>query len=224
VDHHGIPTAFIINKEGRIAWMGHPVGLNEKLLNDILSDHYDLAKAAVEYEKQQAEEQKFQDEQDKLFSAIKQKKWDAADAAADELEKMLPKSARDRFGTVRLQILFGRKDYDGAYKLAESLSDAHPDNAGLQNSLAWIIAAQAGLEKRNLALAEKMAERANTATQAKEPAILDTLARVQFMNGKTNEAVVTEQKAINTAPDEAKNFYKKFLTDYQQGKLPEIKE
>jgi thiol-disulfide isomerase/thioredoxin len=52
VNNHTIPHAFIINKEGRIAWIGHPAGLNEKLLNDILSGHYDLARAA-DYKKSQ---------------------------------------------------------------------------------------------------------------------------------------------------------------------------
>jgi hypothetical protein len=34
-----------------------------------------------------------------------------------------------------------------------------------------------------------LATRANDAAQGKDPAILDTLARVQFMNGKKEEAV-----------------------------------
>jgi tetratricopeptide (TPR) repeat protein len=94
----------------------------------------------------------------------------------------------------------------------------------LQNSLAWTIVAQPGLEQRDLALAEKMAERAKEATQGKEPAVLDTLARIQFLNGKKTEAIATEQKAVDIAPDDQKVFLNKFLADYQQGKLPEIKE
>ena len=89
---------------------------------------------------------------------------------------------------------------------------------------AWLIATRPGLEKRDLALAEKMAGRANQATQGKEPAILDTLARVQFMNGKTNEAVATEQKAVNLAEGPVKERLQQFLTSYQQGKLPDPPE
>jgi hypothetical protein len=91
----------------------------------------------------------------------------------------------------------------------------------LQNSLAWTIATQPGLEQRDLALAEKAALRANEATQGKEPAVLDTLARVQFMNGKKTEAIATEQKAVNAAADDGqKRALEKILADYQQGKLP----
>ena len=160
----------------------------------------------------------------KLSQAIKNKDWDAADAPIAEIEKSGARPWAINLDTVRFSILLGRKNYAEAYKLAESLSDAHPDNAMLQNSLAWTIATQPGLEKRDLALAEKIAVRANEATQGKEPAILDTLARVQFMNGKQTEAIATEQKALDHCAGRTKRIFKKFLASYQQGKLPEINQ
>jgi thiol-disulfide isomerase/thioredoxin len=220
---NGIPTAFVINRQGRIAWIGHPMGLDEKILESVLADKFDMARAAADYEKQQQEDQKRMAVNKKLREAMKQNKWDDAASTLDEILKTSPQ-LEDGYALTRLQILFGQKKYADAYKLAESLSDAHPKSAMLQNELAWTIATQPGLEKRGLALAEKMAVRANEATQGKEPAVLDTLARVQFMNGKQTEAIATEQKALDIAPDEQKVFLKKFLASYQEGKLPEIKE
>ena len=219
---NGIPTAFIVNQQGRIAWIGHPMELNEKLLNEIVSGHYDLAKAVAEYEKEQQEQKQRQETLAKLDHAMKDKNWDAAEAALSDVEKTLPEMMRYYADSVRVQILLGRKDYAGACKLAESSSDAHPDNAGFQNELAWKLVATKGADRPCLAAAMKIAERANTAAKGKEPAILDTLARAQFMNGKTNEAVATEQEAVQIAPDEMKGYLKKFLEDYQQGKLPEL--
>ena len=218
-NQNGIPTAFIVNQQGRIAWIGHPMGLDEKTLEDILAGRFDITKFAAEYESQQQAQVREMELSKKLSQALKNKDWDAAEAAIAEMKKSEPAMSRN-LDTVRFSILLGRKNYADAYKLAESLSDAQPKNAMLQNSLAWTIATQPGLEKRDLALAEKMAGRANEAAQGKEPAILDTLARVQFMNGKTNEAVATEQKALDIVPDEQKAFLKKFLTSYQEGKLP----
>jgi thiol-disulfide isomerase/thioredoxin len=43
----GIPTAFVINKQGRIAWIGHPLNLKEKVLEDILADRFDIAQAVA---------------------------------------------------------------------------------------------------------------------------------------------------------------------------------
>ena len=37
VNNHTIPHAFVINRQGRIVWSGHPMELNEQLLNRILS-------------------------------------------------------------------------------------------------------------------------------------------------------------------------------------------
>jgi thiol-disulfide isomerase/thioredoxin len=221
---NGIPTAFIVNKQGHIAWIGHPMELTEQLLNDIVADHYDVDKAAAEYQQQQQNQQQLMDLSRKMSTSLQQKDWDGAGATVAQIEKLLPADQRDGLGAVRFQILLGRKDYAGAYKLAGAMSDAHPDNAGLQNELAWFIASQPGLEKRDLALAEKMAGRASQATGGKEPAVLDTLARVQFMSGKTNEAVATEQKAVNLAEGPLKERLQQFLTSYQRGKLPEAPE
>ncbi|MGA3284893.1 MAG: redoxin family protein [Verrucomicrobiota bacterium] len=217
----GIPTVFIVNQQGRIAWIGHPMDLDEKLLNDILANHYDPVRAAREYEQRQQKLQKLLDLSHKLNVSLNQNDWDGAEAAAAELEKLLPASELESLRVVRFKILLGRKDYAAAYKLGGSISDAQPDDAALQNELAWSIATRPGLEKRDLVLAEKMAGRANQATQGKEPAVLDTLARVQFMSGKTNEAVATEQKAVNLADGHLKEQLQQLLTSYQQGKLPE---
>jgi thiol-disulfide isomerase/thioredoxin len=219
-EQNGIPTAFVINKQGRIAWIGHPMGLNEQILEDILAGRFDIAAFAAEYERQHQAQKQDMELRIKLTKALKNKDWDAAETTIAEMKKSEP-AMGDSLDTVRFSILLGRKNYAEAYKLAESLSDAHPKNAMIQNSLAWTIATQPGLEKRDLALAEKAALRANEATQGKEPAVLDTLARVQFMNGKKTEAIATEQKAVNAATDEReKSALKKILADYQQGKLP----
>ncbi|MGD0744449.1 MAG: redoxin domain-containing protein [Verrucomicrobiota bacterium] len=220
----GIPTVFIINKQGRIAWIGHPMELTEQLLNDILADHYDTAKAAADYEERQQNQQHLMALSKDLSQSLEKKDWAGAEATVAQIEKLLPADQRGGLDAVRFQILLGRKDYTAAYKLAGNMSDSHPDDAVLQNELAWFIVAQPGLEKRDLVLADRMAARANQATQGKEPGVLDTLARVQFMSGKTNAAVATEQEAINLTEGLAKEHLRQTLTSYQQGKLPEVPE
>jgi thiol-disulfide isomerase/thioredoxin len=226
----GIPTVFIVNRQGLIAWIGYPMGpdgdwrVNEKLVADILSGHYDLAKAAADYEVQQREQenqQKLMELSDRLHENLALQNWNEAETNVADLQRLLPAGEREGLVGARFQILLGRKDYTAGYKLVSSLSDAHPDDAVLQNELAWFIAAKPGLEERDLVLAEKMAGRANQATQGKEAGVLETLARVQFMSGKTNEAVATEQKAVNLTEGPVKEHLQQSLTSYQQGKLPE---
>ena len=44
----GIPTGFVINAEGRVAWMGHPMYL-DKILPKILNKDWDINKALARY-------------------------------------------------------------------------------------------------------------------------------------------------------------------------------
>jgi len=218
----GIPTAFVIDKKGVIAWIGHPMTLTEKLLEDVAAGRFDVAKAAAESaaaEKNQAALEKLSSELDK---AIESKDWDTAETAAGQVEKLLPEADRFQMGIARFEIQLGRKDFTGAWKLAGELGDAHQDNAQLQNQLAWIIVSRDGLEKRDLALAEKLAARASKAADGKDGSILDTLARAQFMNGKKSEAVETETKAVGLAEGKEKEELQKSLDSYQAGKLPEV--
>lgn len=216
----GIPSAFIVQK-GRIAWIGHPMEMTEKLLDDVLSGHYDIGKAEADYEKQQAAEKQMEEFSRKLNAAVRAQNWDEAYATLDDMEKSLPKDSVDP-KMIRFRILLLQKKYDEAYRLAGSISEAHAENADLQNELAWTLAARPGLEKRDTVLAEKIAERANTASKGKDATVLDTLARTQFMNGKKDEAVATEQKAVNLAEGELQGQLKNSLASYQDGKLPEL--
>ena len=216
---NGIPTAFIVNKQGKVAWIGHPMTMTEKLWEDILSDKYDIAKAAADYEKASANGQKMQELSAKLHMAVSGEKWDEANSLVDEMAALDPENSISPQFT-KMNILLAQKKYDEAYKVAGALSDAHPEEARLQLTMAWTITTQPGLEKRDTVLAEKMAERGNKALDEKDPSALEVLARIQFMNGKREAAIMTEQKAVYAAPADAADPLKKNLQSYKDGKLP----
>jgi tetratricopeptide (TPR) repeat protein len=223
---NGIPSAFVVNKQGKVAWIGHPMEMTEKLWDEILSDKYDMAKAAADYEKEvakvekeQASQQQMQGLSMKLTAAVEGEKWAEADAVVDEIAKLNPEDAISP-QLVRMKLLLMQKKYDEAYKVAGGLSDAHPDETRLQLAMAWTIVAQPGLEKRDTALAEKMAERANKAEEGKNPSVLEVLARTQFMNGKKDAAIATEQKALDLVPASQAAPLKTNLQSYKDGKLP----
>lgn len=50
----GIPTAFIVNKDGVIAWVGHPAGMDEEL-EKIVAGKWDLSKAKEDFIKARKE-------------------------------------------------------------------------------------------------------------------------------------------------------------------------
>lgn len=221
-DQTNVPVAFVVDRQGKIAWMGHPMALEQTVLDKILANEFDVAAHAREVAKQQAQQQQEQTLAQKLSQALQARDWDAADAVTKELENSLPPSARYQMGAIRLRIAFGRKDFTSGYQLAGALSDAFPNDIYLQNQLAWTLATTSGLDSTGLALTEKIAGRANAAASGRIPGVLDTLARAQFLNGHTNEAVVTEQKAVEAESLEGRAALMKCLEAYRQGKLPEI--
>jgi thiol-disulfide isomerase/thioredoxin len=75
---NGIPHAFVVDKEGRIVWQGHPMAELEETLQQLIDGKYDMAVA-----KKKAEVQKLMEEFYEVAAD------DAQKARADELAKQL---------------------------------------------------------------------------------------------------------------------------------------
>jgi hypothetical protein len=73
---NGIPTAFIVDKQGRIAWLGHPMGDFEKSLEQVVAGTFDLQKA----KKREAAQEKMNE-----FYTLARK--ESGDAKLEELAK-----------------------------------------------------------------------------------------------------------------------------------------
>jgi hypothetical protein len=221
-DQHGIPTAFVISKEGKVAWIGHPMTLKESLLEQVLDGKFDVAKAATAYEATKKREKEQESLWQEFNKRAKAKEWDEADAALTKIENLQPEDDHDNFGITRFQFLLTRGDYAGAYKFAKRLSDSHVDNSFMQNELAWRIATGKGIEERDLDLAEKIARRAVAASKSQDAGILDTLARVLFMKGEKDAAIDTQAKAVELADGSMKTRLQKTLDSYKKGEEPKV--
>jgi thiol-disulfide isomerase/thioredoxin len=219
---NGIPAAFLVDKQGRIAWIGHPLELKESVIEQVLAGTFDIQKAAAEAELMRKNRRQLMQLQQRLNAAFRAEQWDQAESVLNEIEKLLPAEQRGQLAAVRLRILVGKGDSQGAFKLAGALSDAHQDNARLQNEIAWLLATDEKIKERNLDLLEKIATRANDAAQGKDPSILDTLARILFMSGKKAKAIELQKQAVTLAEGAAKAQLQKTLDSYQEGKLPEV--
>jgi thiol-disulfide isomerase/thioredoxin len=219
-DRHGIPSAFLVDTKGVIAWIGHPMQLKDTVLDQVLAGKFDVQKAAPEYEKEQKNEARQKIVWAGLNKAMQEKNWDEAMAKVDEGEKLMPEDDRDSLDNVRFDILLKKMDYSAAYKLAGKMSEAHKDNPSLQNELAWRIASDPSITERDLKLTDTIATRANDAAHGKDPAVLDTLARVKFMRGKKDQAITLQEQAVNLADADSQKQFQKVLDSYKAGDLP----
>jgi thiol-disulfide isomerase/thioredoxin len=185
----GIPSVFIVDREGRIAWVGHPMGGMDDALAQIAAGTWDLEAAA----EQQA--------RDRVAEAEARKKREAAAKVFAEFNEKLAAG-----------------QYADAYALMSPHVDTtFHDDAGQLNLIAWTLVDPEGdVETPDLALALKAAQRANELTDGKNYAILDTLARVHFANGNLEEAIRLQQRAVELAPSEKESEgLRKVLEEYQ---------
>jgi len=141
-------------------------------------------------------------------------------AKVAEAEKLLPEDERDNLDMVRMDVAFGKKDYPMAYKLAAQIGETQKANALFQNQLAWRILTDESIEKRDLKLAETLARRANEAMESKDAGVLDTLARAMFMQGKKEQAIEIQSKAVKLGDEDQQKVLQSTLDAYKKGELP----
>ena len=87
------------------------------------------------------------------------------------------------------------------------------------NGLAWSIVSPSEplSDAPDLELAALAIERADAVTDHGDASILDTLARVHWMEGRTELAIETQRRALERSPDEWKEQMQATLATYEAG-------
>ncbi len=208
----GIPCAFIVDQSGTLAWIGHPMQIDEPL-QQVISGTFDVERSASLY---RAEHQ--------LRAAIDSQDLDTALELLAELNESQPGNLQ--FQLVEMQLLsqMGRNAEYG--EVAARVIESHPENINLLNGLAWEIAALQKGDGRDLNLAMKAAMMASEATTHANPSVLDTVARVHHEMGDLAEAVAWQEKAVTAASalggrDQMVPVFQKTLDQYRE-KLAEL--
>lgn len=195
---NGIPAAFIVDKETRVAWIGHPAQMDEPL-EQIVAGKFDISKAKAKAEIRNKTEAKLRAIAPELNKAIQAKDHarvvslvNAAIAETPALEEQL---AMLKFVTLRE---LGKDDEAARYgsKLADGIIK---DNAMSLNQLAWLVVDPDAKKKPTAELVKaalKAALRADELTKGKEAAIADTLAKAYYDNGQVDKAVSTQERAV----------------------------
>jgi thiol-disulfide isomerase/thioredoxin len=204
----GIPSAFIVDPRGTIAWIGHPAQI-DYALSEVVAGTWDLA-GGPEREKRVLGELAAIGRKLKDDPAGAQADFDAFAAAhpaiarhQDELELDLMR-ANGRWDEV-YRVLAGRVDDAIARKDAMSL-----------NQTAWeIVDPEAAIERRDLALALRAALKADELTDHANPAILDTVARCYAWKGDLAKAVELQSRAVELAGEERAGSLKSTLEEYR---------
>lgn len=206
-----IPTAFVVDREGKIAWIGHPMSL-EAPLTKIVDGTWDREAAARESAKSlEAEEVQEKSPAHKLAvafgEALKTKTWQEALADADKLVA-LDKKYENTADFWKLLVFTSSGNAKGFNAVAERLlSGPLKDNQIALNEVAWAIVDPASkMRPRNLELACSSASTAVDLSERKNPAFINTLAWAEFWKGNKGKAVDLENEAISKATGDKSSF------------------
>ena len=210
----GIPTAFVVGKDGKIAWIGHPMEM-EKPLAAIVAGTYDVKAEAAKYAKAQAAEKVMADAQQKISKLAQAGKWAEAVVELDKLAAANPDLA-PQLGPTKFQFLLKAGEEAKAFAFVRKFADGPAKNNAMGlNALAWQIVDDKTIKMPDYALALELAQKASALAKDGDWQILDTLAVAQSKTGDIAGAIATETKAIdlmNKAPG-VPNEAKKELTD-----------
>jgi thiol-disulfide isomerase/thioredoxin len=194
-EQEGIPTAFIVDKDARIAWIGHPMSDLDATLGQVVEGKFDSKAYAAKQEKAQQGQSK---------------------EALTELNKVLADNPQyeKELAFFKYTLLL-KVDEATAYPLATKLATGDfKDNPQALNALARsILDEKSGLKSPDYDVALKIAERASEVTKNEHPIVL-----AHFKKGNVDKAIETEEKALaqldkmKDVPEAAKENLKKQLT------------
>lgn len=200
---NGIPCAFVVNQEGVVAWIGHPMDNMDGVLDQVIAKTWDTQAYATKLKKQNQERALASEYRGRLKKLMNSQKFDEAYAEVERFIENVPSMAGSSALAMLEYQLTQAKDNAKGYALANRMVATYNDDADVLNGVAWLIADHPELANRDLDLALKAAQRANEVTQGKEAAVIDTLARVYWEKGDKSKALEYQQQAVRAASDEA---------------------
>jgi thiol-disulfide isomerase/thioredoxin len=223
---NGIPASFIVNGEGKIAWIGHPMSI-EKPLAEVVAGTWDMTKAVEESKKEAAAAEADQKAQQIMETEGKalQEAYMSGDMAkfsaeVDTLVGKHPELARMLRPVQFMSKLKG--DEAGAYAVAKTIiaGDLKSDPM-VMNQIAWTILSNKELKSPDYGVAYDAAMAAAVATKHEDGMILDTLAFATFKKGDVAKAIELETKAIEMVK---KAGAEADMITEMQGRLDEFKK
>ena len=200
-DQNGIPAAFIVNKDLKIVWIGHPGEIEEPLAK-VVEGKWDLETAVAEAKKAKEEQGKLAKLQGKLQEAIQSEDPKQILAAIADAVKEVP-AVEARLAPMKFGALIHAGEQDEALALAKKLLEGEAgENASALNFVAWAIVDPENKNKpgpKLVAFALETARKGDEIEKGKSPFLADTLARAYFESGDVAKAVETQKRALELA-------------------------
>ena len=199
----GIPLAFVIGRDGRIAWIGRPMEGLDEVVAKVVSGRYDIEAEQRRRAKEDAITYAQAELMRPLNEAYGAKDWPRVVSITDGILARNPE-LRPTLSGLKFEALL-QIDEQKAYAYARELGEGiYKDNARMLNQVAWtIVDDKTELKDPDFATAVALADRAVALTEEKDASILDTLAYALWKQGVKGRALRLQEKAVRLAQNPA---------------------
>ncbi len=216
VGAEGIPTVMIVDRAGRLAWIGHPMEGMDEALGQIIAGTYDLAGAAARHASKGQSQALAAPLIAELKAAKQASDWPRFIGAADKLVAL----DSDTYGNLTIEkfrIMLDEMDTPAkAFAYAgEMINGPWSKHAMALNAFAWTVV-ESGTPDLDWNMALGAAQKASSLTGDKEPNILDTLAAVHFKRGEVANAIEAQKNALSLLPAGDAAEFRQRLAEYEK--------
>ena len=194
-----IPTAFVIDQKGIVAWIGHPMGGLDEAVGQIVSGTYDVKAEVAKKAKAASDAEKMKTAVKPFMDAVQAQKYDVAAHEAGKLMDLFPEHAAE-LAVAKFQLLMQSNEKAGYAFAREISAGKFKDNAEVLNEIAWSIVDETSpIKVRDYATAIVVAQRAAKANKMTDPMTLDTYAYALFKSGDAKGALDIQKQAMSFA-------------------------
>ncbi|BCU79206.1 TlpA disulfide reductase family protein [Luteolibacter sp. LG18] len=198
---NGIPCAFVVNKKGALAYIGHPMELKESLIEGLLAEASIKSSSGDQPTAEAtAPSAKAAELAARAQTEIRAGKLDEAEATIAQLQESLTGKFGYIGGLAELDLLLAKKQPGDALELGKILCEDYAKQPEVLVSIAAHLVAQPDAGAPLRSAAEKIATPLTAAAGPAQAVALTTLARIAELNGDKDRAAELQAKAKQAAP------------------------
>ncbi|NLH42024.1 MAG: redoxin domain-containing protein [Planctomycetes bacterium] len=221
-DRNGIPCAFIVGKDGKVAWIGHPMSM-DTVLEEVIAGTFDVQAEAKRQEAEWRQQQERIKLERPIRDALSAKDYKAAVEAIDKALAAVPAMEEDLV-PVRFNSLV-QFDQTAAFAYLKTLLEkgVFEKNPYHAFNAAVIVSRNADkIQNPDYALVLAALEKAQ-AGQQDNPSVLAIYAETLSRVGRNGQAVEIQQKAIQLGEPLVGKGLTQAWVDAQKARLEEYK-
>ena len=217
---NGIPCAFVVNKQGKIAYIGHPMALEEDLLKKLLAEPFTKAPEESKAGAPAAPSARTMELAGRAKGFLQAGRLEEAAETIATLNKAVEPAFSYLGGILEMERLLRSGDAQAALKMGELLAADFPDDGVVGTMAAEVLATVDGADAATLEKAVPLATPATIKDGPARSTAFAVIARIAFRGGDAAEAIDLQKKAVAAAAEAEKSAAEAALKAYQDGRLP----